>query len=574
MYRRTLTCGIGLYLAAIAPACSDAAIDAEPVDSLSQELGNITISGKATTSSGSAIAGATITLSGSAQATRTTDANGNYSFTNLNSGSYSVKPTKTNCAFTPDVANLNNVSANKTQNFSGSGSGCAGTAAAAKALILIDSRLYQQLASTIDTYKSQVEARRGFGVDLRNNATFDDWAPATVRQYIKDARAANPAIEGVLFIGNIKLPSFYKTRQDIADTRLIARYYEDLDAPFTKRYADGEADPVCQAGATPDTKCIVSPRIAVEPLFDDGEGPYTTLRHDFDDTDFGPNRDPEIWAAFMPVGVAGSTNSYTVFADQLRPYFQKLSAFYNRQIVPNGRYYMVTNGLEAGIEDAWTAWGKERIDYYGKAGPNNETGAACIVGSQNVCYVRWATESYGTFQQWKTAYDQLNEQHWVGEGWQQASIYTQHMNNNLYDVAEDIVHSREFFTIVNADESRALTKVGLILGSGGCNNAGYLQPFAPAGTQQNTTALASQNVLVNYLYGSSKVLAAFGTTPYRVEYSYNPKAYKEMKQNGAYLGAAHHIRNKYVYSISGDKHALKVKGNEMLLGDPFMDLKP
>ncbi len=567
MNRRVSIVSLAALLSVVAPACSGGSFDDESVESMTQALGNLTISGRITTSSGAAVAGATVTLSGSAQGTRTTDANGAYSFAGLANGSYSLRPQKTNCTLSPDVVNLNNLTSSRTQNFTGSGSGCATTGAAAKALILIDSRLYQQFTSTIDAYKSQVEARRGFAVDLRANATFDDWGHATVRQYVKDARTANPAIEGVLLIGNIKLPSFYKIRQDVADTRLMARYYEDLDGVFTRRYANGEIDPVCDSNATPDTKCVVSPRI-------NGEGPNTTIPHDFDDTDFGPNRDPEIWAAFMPVGVAGSQNTYADFANQLRPYFQKLTQYYNRQLVTNGRYYHVSNGLNGATELVWNAYGKDKIDYYGKAGPGTppQTDGACLVGSTNVCYVRWATESYSTYQQFSDAYGLLP---WVGEGWQQSSIYINHMNANLYDVAEDIVHSTETSTIVSAADARNITKGALILGAGGCSVAGYVQPFAPAQSQVSTTVAPSDNVLVNFLYGSSRTLAALGTAPWRVEYPQTPTIYREMKTNGAYLGAAHLIRNKQLYAEAGtDKFALKAKGNEMLLGDPFIDLKP
>jgi hypothetical protein len=48
-----------------------------------------------------------------------------------------------------------------------------------------------------------------------------------------------PALEGVLFIGNIKLPSFFQSRTDTADTRLLPRYYEDLDGVFSKRLRRG-----------------------------------------------------------------------------------------------------------------------------------------------------------------------------------------------------------------------------------------------------------------------------------------------------------------------------------------------
>jgi hypothetical protein len=87
--------------------------------------GNIVISGKVADASGNGLGGVTVTLAGAASTSQQTGAAGTYSFGGLAAGSYSVRPTKTSCAFTPDVVNLNNLNANKTQNFVGSGSGCA-----------------------------------------------------------------------------------------------------------------------------------------------------------------------------------------------------------------------------------------------------------------------------------------------------------------------------------------------------------------------------------------------------------------------------------------------------------------
>jgi len=53
------------------------------------------------TSNGSALSGVTVTLSGAATKTTTTDEDGEYSFTALNSGTYTITPTKTNYTFTP-----------------------------------------------------------------------------------------------------------------------------------------------------------------------------------------------------------------------------------------------------------------------------------------------------------------------------------------------------------------------------------------------------------------------------------------------------------------------------------------
>jgi len=86
--------------------------------------GNIVISGRVTNSSGGGLSNVTVTLAGSASTSQQTTSTGAYSFGGLAPGSYSVRPTRTNCAFSPDVVNLNNLQGSATRNFVGSGSGC------------------------------------------------------------------------------------------------------------------------------------------------------------------------------------------------------------------------------------------------------------------------------------------------------------------------------------------------------------------------------------------------------------------------------------------------------------------
>src|SRR5664279_1983633 len=354
-----------LSFAVLAAACGQADPDADTLSAAQQAVTQITISGRVTLSNGTAVPGVPVRLTGRSQATAISSSTGNYSFTGLAPGSYTLRSEKTGCAFTPEVANLNNLTANATRNFVGSGSQCI-TTGPAKALVLVDSRLYAQLGSTFDTWKTLVEARRGFALDVRKTQQYDSMSFSAIKSLLVSARAANSALEGVLMVGNIKLPSFYKVRPDITQTRLLPRYYEDLDAPFTKIYGDSEIDPVCPESAPEGTKCVISPRA------DGGAGPVTTIRHDFDDTDFGPNRYPELWSSYMPVGVSGTSNTYTDFGNQLRPYFQKLIRFYNHELYSNGRYYLVGNNPGDRFDEVWNAFGKSNLDFYGKAGPNRE----------------------------------------------------------------------------------------------------------------------------------------------------------------------------------------------------------
>jgi hypothetical protein len=550
----------GLLMAALATtlaaACGETGTGADEFSVRSSAITQITISGRVT-KNGTGVAGVPIRLNGTSQATTATNSTGNYSFPGLSTGSYSVQPDKPGCTFSPTVANLNNLTSNRTQNFTATGTLCV-TPGPARALVLIDSRLYAQLASNVDLYKAQVEARRRFQIDLRKNQQFDGWTPAAVKSYIASARSANPAIEGVLFIGNIKLPSFYKTRDDIPLTRLYPGYYEDLDGVFTRYYGDGAIDPVCTNET--EMRCQVT------------GGPIAVPSHDFDTTDLGPNPGPELWTSYMPVGVQGTANSYTDFANQLRPYFQKLVRFYNRELVSNGRYYLVSNDKGEQFDELWNAWGKTNIDFYGRPGPNLEVGDACLSGGSNLCYRRWNVESFADSASFEAYYESFP---WVSENWQQDSIYINHMNGALYAVAEVNVHSSETFSLISNVQAKALTNAGLIAISDGCGVAGFAQPFAALPTTVDVTAMASDNILVSYLYGASKSVASLGEPAWRGHYGHFPTLYEHLKHTpGSYLGAANKARVARLMAESGSTWELREKRDEMLFGDPFMDLNP
>jgi hypothetical protein len=86
-----------------------------------QAVGLLTISGTVTDGSGFAVFGSRVTLNGSAHAVAAVDGfSGKYTFS-VNPGSYSVTPSGGCLSFAPDVVNVNNLSANTTVNFVGSG---------------------------------------------------------------------------------------------------------------------------------------------------------------------------------------------------------------------------------------------------------------------------------------------------------------------------------------------------------------------------------------------------------------------------------------------------------------------
>ena len=115
-----------LMLATAGAGCGAAPPEADEVALVQSAVtGNIVISGRVTNSSGTGLGNVTVTLAGSASTSQQTTTTGAYSFGGLASGSYSVRPTRTNCGFTPDVVNLNNLNASTTRNFVGSGAGCA-----------------------------------------------------------------------------------------------------------------------------------------------------------------------------------------------------------------------------------------------------------------------------------------------------------------------------------------------------------------------------------------------------------------------------------------------------------------
>lgn len=204
-------------------------------------------------------------------------------------------------------------------------------------------------------------------------------APAAVRNYVIAAKSANSLLEGVLYVGNVKLPSFYKIRPDVTETAVYPVYFEDLDATFSRLQAPGTIDPTCDESNEP--LCVVG-------------DPTTVPEHDLDTITPGPSAATELWASFLPVGVVDSANSYADFASQLRPYLNKVIAYYAGQFSPNGRYYFVSNDPGERLDWTWEAFGGQNMDSYGHPGPNGKISDACLAKGQNLCYTRWATESF------------------------------------------------------------------------------------------------------------------------------------------------------------------------------------
>jgi hypothetical protein len=86
----------------------------------------IVISGVLNDANGLPLPGVAVALTGGALASTTTDASGHYAFPPVVPGSFHVTPTLTGCSFLPQSADLDNVTDNLSQFFSGSGSTCGG----------------------------------------------------------------------------------------------------------------------------------------------------------------------------------------------------------------------------------------------------------------------------------------------------------------------------------------------------------------------------------------------------------------------------------------------------------------
>jgi hypothetical protein len=122
---------------------TDATATATGEDDATQQIqsavtANLSIVGRVALPGLLATPGITVRLTGAQQQTLVTDANGAFRF-QVPPGSYSLRPSKTGATFTPDVVNLNNLSASVIQDFTCAGA-CGGTTAvvANKELVITD----------------------------------------------------------------------------------------------------------------------------------------------------------------------------------------------------------------------------------------------------------------------------------------------------------------------------------------------------------------------------------------------------------------------------------------------------
>ncbi|MBN1480279.1 peptidoglycan DD-metalloendopeptidase family protein [candidate division KSB1 bacterium] len=437
------------------------------------------------------------------------------------------------------------------------------------ALVLVDNRLYTLLKSEIDLYIELAEQRRGFNIFVDSDKNLDDYSYIDIRSLIKSYYYSYPELEGVLFIGNIKLPSFYKCRADELSIKLFAAYYEDLHMNVSRHYGPGAVDPYCDGNNSPYCQVVLP-------------GGYSVPEHDYDDiviegppdlsgkkfvhsikSTSGIMPEPDIWTCYMPVGNS-NTSSYNDFANQLRPFLTKVISFYQGSYKPNKKMYMVSNDL--GEFNFWELYDDvSNVDFY-SMNPSQDTTCICSGRTPEQCYTRVPLENYASYDAFLNDY---NSRFWMGEDWQTPDIYTQHMTDNNYEFVVVNVHSNDSTSIIEYQDANVLQHGGMIMMGLGCSVAGFKQPQSPSNVE---SVWPAKNILVNYLTGDSHFLAALGDPFNRCHYPYFEKMIYYMKKENDYLGKAHYKRMQHLYANASGTLALKDEVQEMLLGDPFLDV--
>ncbi|MCX6800780.1 MAG: C25 family cysteine peptidase [Candidatus Diapherotrites archaeon] len=439
-----------------------------------------------------------------------------------------------------------------------------------KAVVLVDKRLYSLLKSEIDRYVELAKSRRQFGILLDNNKNLDDYAFEEVRGLIKKYKKENPYMEGALFIGNIKLPSFYSSRGDNEQIRLWPAYYESLNLQLDKFYQDNATVPPC----APDI-------LEFSQEWCETTQPKPVPKHDFDYIKNYPAA-PDIWTAYIPVGEIGA-NSYQDFANQLKPYFSKVLKFYNRQYAPNEKMYELSSDLFGGDLNWWQMYSPiTKMDFYAMNPDKKDQNLPYIGCCRRLpeegcdkcrrpiseCLVRAPLENYSNFEAFKKDYDSragMDTDCWMGDG----SIYIEHMQQNSYEFVLVNQHSYGGYSVISSEQAKNLTNGGMIMIGEGCSVAEFRQPNSSSYVDSGFTA--ADNILLSYIYGSSNFLAAMGS-PFNRGHSSQPEILIDaMKNNGDYLGKAHFKRMQRLYVLATNAYEQKEQMNEMLLGDPFLD---
>jgi hypothetical protein len=419
-----------------------------------------------------------------------------------------------------------------------------------RALVLVDARLHALIAGQLRDYVQAAAARRQFQIALLSVAGLDDCRPPEIRGAIQRWRAARPGLEGILFVGNVKLPSFFMPRPDTPSTRLWPRYYEDITMTVRRQILPGTILKECKPGQA--EPCVAGMKELKVP------------EHDLDYFTQGSSKGPQLWAALLPVGYRDRTkNNYPGWAEQLFPFFQKTARFYRGETSYGKGLYLVSNDASclARSQRVWKAVGPKEIEFYSV----NEKGPGAFKNNP-AGYLRTNLDKYASLHEFLAYAGKLP---WMDEGWQSADIFLSHMKQSRRRYVWWNVHSNPELSLITSKQAYAMTNGGLIALLSGCSVGGFRQPGSHSYVDVQT--MPGSNVLVSVVYGRSAFLAALGSPHNRVNDECAAPLFDEM-YSGGYLGKAHLLRLRQQDRDSADPGVLRTH-QEMLVGDPFVDLQ-
>ena len=420
----------------------------------------------------------------------------------------------------------------------------------ARALIILDARLHEIIAPVLHDYAEAAGQRRRFVIAVLPIVALDDQPPEQVRAAIQSWRVARPRLEGILFAGNIKLPSFFLPRADIHSVRLWPRYFEDLDMVACRRVEPGTVL------KSEDASGQTWPKIV-------GVKELTVPAHDFDDLAEGPNPGPELWAAFLPVGFQDTgKNNYPGWAGQLEAFFKKATAFHKGTVRYGRGLYLVSNdiGLLARSQPVWDAVGPGQIEFYAV----NEKGPGAFKNNP-AGYRRANLEQYKTLEAFLAYAKTLP---WMDEGWQSAELFLRDMSQSRRRMVWWNVHSDPGGSLISWRQARELRNGGLVALLNGCSVGGFCQPGSRVFVDTKVTP--ERNVLLNVVYGPSAFVAALGSVHDRVTDERATPLLQHFYAKG-YVGQAHCLRGRQQSRDVEANPALLREFQEILVGDPFAD---
>jgi hypothetical protein len=421
----------------------------------------------------------------------------------------------------------------------------------ARALVLVDSRLHAWIQRDLSVYVTAASARREFSIGVLAITGLDDCPPSEIRRAIQNWHNERPDLEGILIVGNVKLPSFFMPRADTPSTRLWPRYYEDLDMRVERRIRPGTILKPCSPRQP--WPCVA------------GRPEFTTPEHDFDDLAQGPKPGPELWAAFLPVGYQDATkNTYEGWAKQLAPFFKKAVAFYDGTLSYGRGMYLVSNdlGCLARSRPVWQAVGPQEIEFYSI----NEKGPGAFKDNPEG-YVRANLTVYASIEKFL---DYARKLPWMDEGWQSPDVFLAHMRSSRRRVVWWNVHSNPELSLITHKQAASMQNGGLIALLNGCAVGGFRQPGSKSYVDVQTAP--ERNMLVSLVYGRSAFLAALGSPHNRVDDEQATPLLEHLYADG-YLGMAHLSRLRQQDNKSPNPGVLRGR-QEMLIGDPFLDASP